>query len=238
MNKKELLHIQYKKIELRAKENDGNKYIVGIIPYNSESEDMFGFREVIAKGAFTKTIKENKIFALIDHNTTLSLGNSKNGTLTFEDTDEGLICTIQINEYVSFARDLYEQVSRQDVSGLSFGFNVIKEEWKDNNRLRILQEIRLFEISFGVVFPAYAETTSETQYRDLMTALSGFDTSKKQELYNILKSELEGATPSQEPVVTSHETSTQTTESGEPTKSVQDDNEIYEYKLKIIKLGV
>jgi HK97 family phage prohead protease len=78
---------------------------------------------------------------------------------------------VEINENVSFAKDLYEQIKRKDVWGLSFGFSVIKEIWDNDNSLRELKEAKLYEVSFGVVFPAYTTTASFVEARSVVNII-------------------------------------------------------------------
>ena len=60
--------------QLRAL-GDG-RTIVGTIPYNSPSEDLGGFTEIIRAGAFEGSLA-SRILALWDHNTDKPLGNGK-----------------------------------------------------------------------------------------------------------------------------------------------------------------
>ena len=58
----------------------------------------------------------------------LVLGRTKAGTLELREDEKGLFGTIRIDPNDSAAMDLYERVSRGDVDGCSFGFNIRKEE--------------------------------------------------------------------------------------------------------------
>lgn len=164
----------FRKIEIETREQDQNgkkeRHIKGVIPYNKNSEDLGGFVEVIKKGAFTKTIQESNIRCLWSHDTKYCLGTTKSGTLVLEDRNDGLYFDCSVPN-TGWANDLFESLERRDVPGVSFGFNVIKDNWISNGSekpaLRELNEVRCFEISVGVAFPAYPDSNSECSMRAL-----------------------------------------------------------------------
>lgn len=161
--------------ELR--EQDGKKYIRGLIPYESPSEWM-GYTEFLAPTAFNKTLADGAdVKALRNHDSSQILGRTKNGTLRLENTESGLIPEVEINEGVGYAMDLWAAVQRGDVDTMSFGFIPIQQEIKktdDGEEVRIT-EARLIEVSFGVPFPAYPETSSEAVQRSLEDVLASDD---------------------------------------------------------------
>jgi HK97 family phage prohead protease len=162
---KEKRKLSFKNLEIRADNNDGKKYIEGIIPYNSRSVSMWGITEVIDRTAFSKTLKENaEIKAFWNHDDSLILGNTKSGTLVLDNTDDGLNCRCELPN-TSYANDLYEIITRGDVTTMSFGFIPIKWQDTENGKLRTLKEVKLEEVSFGVTNPAYPETNSQTYMR-------------------------------------------------------------------------
>lgn len=172
MKKLMRMNIKYDGFELRTGEN-GQQYISGVIPFNSMSENLGGFREVIRKGAFRKTIRESDVRSLWAHDSRYVLGRSKNNTLTLEERDDGLFIESPLPA-TSWAKDLGESISRGDVPGISFGFRTIKDVWTqspdESPALRELIEVQLIEVSFGVAFPAYPETDSVVSSRDFFEA--------------------------------------------------------------------
>ncbi len=150
-------------------EKEGKRYIVGLIPYDSLSVDLGGYYERIQRGAFNKTLSDGfDVKALLNHDDSKILGRVKNGTLKLEDTADGLRCTLEVGNQ-SYANDLWESNTRNDVNTMSFGFRVIKDDWKvdGGNKYRSLNEVSLLEVSFGVTFPAYQETVSQTVLRSI-----------------------------------------------------------------------
>jgi HK97 family phage prohead protease len=150
--------------ELRVATNDdGSKVVSGYaITYNALSVDLGGFKEIVAPGSLTRSLKENPdVKCLRDHRSELILGRTTAGTLSLEDQPTGLFfrCTLP---NTSAANDLAESLSRGDVSGCSFGFNVMNDTWMDDadgNLIRTLLDLNLFEISV-TSFPAYPSTTA------------------------------------------------------------------------------
>lgn len=156
------------KIETRKAE-DGKKYIDGFIPYNSRSEEMWGFVEVIAPGAFKRTLNNGTdVYAFWAHDDSKVLGSRKNGTLTFEDRTDGLHFSVELRD-TAISDDYFEAVSRGDVKGVSFGFFTEIEEWdqKQEPAIRTLKEVHLLEVSPGVAFPAYPGAQSDAARRSL-----------------------------------------------------------------------
>ena len=122
-------------VELRAEppgNDDTMPALVGhAAVFDRLSEDLGGFRERIAPGAFAATLAED---------------------------DEGLSVRIEPPE-TSYARDLVASVERGDISGMSIGFRTITDEWhlEDGEPVRTLKAVRLYDVS-PVTFPAYADT--------------------------------------------------------------------------------
>jgi HK97 family phage prohead protease len=150
-----------KNIAIRANTNEnGARWVEGIIPYNSKSVPMWGTTEVIDRSAFRKTLADKtNVKALFNHDDSKVLGTTDNGTLELENTDDGLICRCELPN-TSYANDLYEIVARGDVKTMSFGFIPMKWEDSNNGKLRTLKEVKLDEVSYCVSYPAYPETNS------------------------------------------------------------------------------
>lgn len=124
--------------------------------------------EEIAPGAFTETLKDADVRALINHETRLVLGRTKAGTLELREDEHGLWGKVRINPNDQDAMNLYERVKRGDVDQCSFGFEIIREETeirKDGSIHWTIQEVRLWEVSV-CTFPAYEETEVSARQRD------------------------------------------------------------------------
>jgi HK97 family phage prohead protease len=147
-----------KNIEYRTSENEGKRIIEAIIPYNSKSVDLGGFREVITNTAFRKTLNDNSnVYAYLNHDDSKVLGSTSSNTLQLRSESDGLYCKLFLGN-TSFANDLWDISLRGDCKSLSFGFRAHEVENRGN--LRYLKSVHLQEISFGVSQPAYPETNS------------------------------------------------------------------------------
>jgi hypothetical protein len=149
--------------EVRAV-GDGMSFTGYAARFNSRSEYL-GFYEVIAPGAFTRTLKaRNEIKAFLNHNPDVVLGSTRAGTLRLTQDDKGLLAEIDLPDTTA-GRDLSTSVRRGDVSAMSFGFNVPKggDAWSPDGSERTLNEIALAEVSPVTGFPAYAATSASVR---------------------------------------------------------------------------
>lgn len=143
-------------IEKRA--DEGRKVGGYAAVFNSEADIGGYFREIIAPGAFTETIKGD-VRALIDHDSGRVIGRTTAGTLRLAEDDTGLAIEIDLPD-TGDGRDLATLIERGDVSGMSFGFVVTKEEWDETGDVpvRTIKAVDLMEVSV-VAFPAYDDTS-------------------------------------------------------------------------------
>ena len=110
------------------------------------SEDLGGFRERIAPGAFEAALTGD-VRALWNHDPAFVLGRTTNGTLRLAEDERGLRVEIDPPEGSLYAGFL-ENVRRGDVSQMSFGFSVVEDEksyGEKGERLRLLKEVRLYD---------------------------------------------------------------------------------------------
>lgn len=152
--------------ELRAADpqTDGS---IGVLAgyaavFNSRSENLGGFFEEIAPGAFDGVL-ENDVRALIDHDSGRVLGRSSAGTLRMSVDATGLKYEVDLPD-TQEARDLLTLIKRGDVRESSFGFTVAHrgDDWAENEDGQIIRTIhkvqRLYDVS-PVAFPAYPAAT-------------------------------------------------------------------------------
>jgi HK97 family phage prohead protease len=154
------------KIELRA-EGDGNTFSGYAALFNSESEPL-PFREVIAPGAFKRSLKSrNDIKMLWNHDSGSVLASTKSGTLQLTEDERGLKVTATLPDTTT-GRDARELISKGIVDAMSFGFSVPSggDSWSADGSTRTLKSIRLHEVSV-VAWPAYAATGGTVAVRAL-----------------------------------------------------------------------
>lgn len=139
---------------------DGNK-IGGYAAVFGEtvtiSENGRTFRERIAKGAFTRALKDNDVFALFNHDRSQVLGRIQAGTLRAGEDRHGLAWEADLPE-TSYAADLRALCARGEVTQCSFGMTAsTKDEWKGD--LRTLTDIDCFDVSAVSVRAGYPGTS-------------------------------------------------------------------------------
>lgn len=127
--------------------------------FNTRAEIGGAFVEVIAPGAFSDAVASADVRALIDHDSGRVIGRTKAGTLRLAEDAKGLMVEIDLPDTTD-GRDLAVQLERGDISGMSFGFRVTREEWDETGTMpvRTIRAVDLFEVS-AVAFPAYSDTS-------------------------------------------------------------------------------
>lgn len=117
------------------------------------------FREKISRGAFASSLNGD-VRALWNHDTNLPLGRTKAGTLRLEEDAHGLRAEID-PPATQVGRDALVSVQRGDVDQMSFAFDVLEDEWDQDDvgmLIRTLRKVVLYEVS-PVTFPAYPQTS-------------------------------------------------------------------------------
>jgi HK97 family phage prohead protease len=145
--------------ELRAEGGDGMTFTGYASVFNSSSEDLGGFREFVAPGAFKRSLQaRNEIKLLWNHDTNEPLASVRGGSLQLVEDNHGLKVTAKLPN-TTRGRDVAELLRSKVIDSMSFGFNVIKDSWSNNGSVRTLESVRLSEVSV-VTFPAYTATTA------------------------------------------------------------------------------
>lgn len=151
-------------VEVR-KAADGSYTIAGYAAvFDSPSEDMGGWVEVIKRGAFRKALSDNPDVRLLINHEGLPLARTKNSTLTLKEDTKGLRFEAELAD-TNDASDLVAKLERGDVDEMSFRFRLSLEgrEWfypeeEDELPQRIINEFdEILEISI-VTFAAYPAT--------------------------------------------------------------------------------
>ena len=159
-------------IEIRAADGDAQPVIFGYAAvFDQLSEDLGGFRERIAPGAFTKALGDD-VRALFNHDPNIVLGRTRSKTLRISEDQKGLVIEIDPPSTPAAAA-LIESMRRGDVTQMSFGFQTVKDKWDmvDGEAIRTLIDVRLFDVS-PVTYPAYPQTEVALRSLDEFRKLS------------------------------------------------------------------
>ncbi|MBO7747915.1 phage major capsid protein [Paenibacillus sp. MWE-103] len=166
------------KMELRFNQtdfeanSDGSMTVSGYVNKTNQYSELIGrqrFREKIAKGAFSYALQKAKdIHFLAEHDSSLILASTRNGSLTLREDDQGLFMSANISP-TSWGKDYYELIRSGILRNMSFGFKAIKDAWKkvDGIAERTVHELELFEVSV-VRDSAYSQSTISARGIDVL----------------------------------------------------------------------
>lgn len=149
---------------------DGMRKMRGYaVVFDSMSEDLGGFREIISPDAVDRTLKEAlDVRALVNHDHGKVIGRTTAGTLELVKDRKGLRVLIEPDLEVSYAADVMRSVSRGDITGMSFGFRVIEDDWNFDApvAVRTVLDMKISEVSI-VAWPAYTATNVDAAMREM-----------------------------------------------------------------------
>lgn len=175
--------------QFKTREENGKRYLEGYYAvFNREYEVFPGWIETIAPGAFSKSLRDGKdVKVLWNHNPDIVLGSTENRTAFLAEDEIGLHGPVEINEQDQDAKNGYARISRGDVRGCSFGFDIrgIEERWDEDGTYRTrLTDVDLYEVS-PCTFPAYKDTSIYARAKaELDAAKERLEDAKKQKRDN------------------------------------------------------
>lgn len=163
----ELRYFAVKNLEIREVKQAGTdeeiKTVAGyVVKFNERSELIWDeFYEKVGAGAFSRSLKENTVKALWNHDSNLVLGSTKSNTLRLREDTLGLYFELDLPNS-DLGKNSYETIKRGDVDGVSFGFEVRNDSWaylqEEDVYERTLLDVDLREIS-PTPFPAYESSS-------------------------------------------------------------------------------
>lgn len=171
--------------QFRAAETEDKLMVEGyFIKYNAETNLFDDVYEEVSPESVIRSLAENDIRSLFNHDTSLVLGRTANNTLTLKSDEIGLWGSVEINREDSEAMSAYARIKRGDVAGCSFGFYPIKEEAikrEGGGKKYVIREMDLFEVS-PCVFPAYPQTEIAARKHDIAALKKEKLESRKREI--------------------------------------------------------
>lgn len=160
-----------KGIEIRESKTDGS---IGVLAgyaatFNQRSEVMYDFVEIVKPGAFKRSLDGGEdVRALAHHQSAGIIGRRSAKTLRVSEDAKGLAVEIDVPD-TTVGRDLITLVKRGDITGMSFGFQTVQDNWtweqlqgQPKLFIRELIDVDLFEVS-AVTWPAYPSTSVEAR---------------------------------------------------------------------------
>ena len=148
--------------EMRLDQENDRRVVGYASVFNSLSENLGGFRELISERAFDE-VMEDSVVALINHDMNYPLARTDNGTLTLSVDSKGLRYSFDVPEGLSYGNDLLINLRAGNISQSSFGFIVEEDSWerKDGEHIRTIEKVaRLIDVS-PVTIPAYPEASAQ-----------------------------------------------------------------------------
>jgi HK97 family phage prohead protease len=141
-------------LELRA-EDDENVVVGYASVFNSLSNELGGFREIIAPGAFDGRLEDDVRF-LFNHDPNMLLARSTNGTLKMSIDEVGLRYEAAIPD-TSVGRDIITLLKNNTLSENSFAFVVEDDSWevKEGMNVRTINKVSMLADISLVSYPAY-----------------------------------------------------------------------------------
>ena len=176
---KEVRTFNVQNLELRE-EGDSNVVVGYASVFNTLSNDLGNFKEIISPDAFEGRLNDDVRF-LINHEG-LPLARTTNDTLRLTTDETGLRYEAKVAN-TSLGRDLLELMRNGTINQSSFAFVVDDDSWevKDGVNIRTINKVsRLYDVS-AVTYPAYEEAS---------VALRSMDEWKKEEETKVLKENL------------------------------------------------
>lgn len=163
--------------ELRATRGEAGKTVLRgyAAVFNSLSEEIWGFYERIALGAFIDALKTSDARCLLNHDSNFVLGRMSAGTLRVSEDATGLLIENDVPD-TQVGRDLVVSIERGDITHMSFAFTLFPDgdSWgeEDGKLIRTITHIReLYDVS-PVTYPAYAETSISAEARSKASAMN------------------------------------------------------------------
>lgn len=149
-------------VELRAADGGPGMLTGYAAKFNRYSQNLGGFVEQIAPGAFSKSIGDRvSVVARYNHDDNYLLGTTEAGTLRLEVDEEGLRYDVDLPDTTA-GNDVSKLAKRGDLRYSSFAFHVLEDEWGVTEQgfpLRTLKNVHLVDVA-PVNSPAYLDTST------------------------------------------------------------------------------
>ena len=166
-----------RQIDFQVEQNDDGLTLDGygaVFDQWTMIEDSYGeYRERIATGAFKRTLGMRMPILQFDHGSHPLIGSIPLGRITSLHEDaHGLRVKARLSDNW-LVQPVRDAIRDGGITGMSFRFRIIDEDWNrgnDGTEERTIREVELYEVG-PVVFPAYEQTSVGVRSREALTAL-------------------------------------------------------------------
>ncbi len=134
--------------------------------FNSMSEDLGGFREIIEPGFFRAALRKSPdVRLLFNHDPNYVMARTASQTLDLREDQRGLHVFAAVDKRISWTKDLRTSMLRGDIDQMSFAFTIGEggDDWAVTEDGTVVRTLRadgadqLFDVSV-VTYPAYRAT--------------------------------------------------------------------------------
>jgi uncharacterized protein len=151
------IDVDVESIDTRGRTAHGYAAMYGVL-----SDDLGGYKERIAPGAFAQVLPTADVRALLNHDANEVLGRTKSGTLRLFDEDRGLRFELDLPDS-PLGENVREAVKRGDIDGASFRFQIDQESW--DGEVRTVESVKALKDITLATYPAYPEASVELRTR-------------------------------------------------------------------------
>jgi uncharacterized protein len=164
--------------ELRAEGTPSRPRITGLAArFGAKTTLQPGLNEVIAKGAFKRSLGEGNDTVLnFNHSDDKVCARVAAGTLRLRETEQGLMFDAEVDPEISYVGDLYRSIKAGNISECSFSFTPYEDGDSidtdpDESRamLRTLKSVRLWDVA-AVTHPAYGSGATNLNARNVVAS--------------------------------------------------------------------
>jgi hypothetical protein len=130
--------------------------------FHRMSQNLGGFKEQIAPGAFNRSASQGwpDVQARYNHDDNMLLGTTGGNSLRLRVDEEGLVYDVDLLDD-ELSQRIYKLVERGDVRQSSFAFIADEDDWTADDTgfpMRTLNQVRLLDVA-PVNAPAYLDTS-------------------------------------------------------------------------------
>lgn len=233
--------------QVNSTSNDSRLVEGYAVVFNSLSNDLGGFKEIIEPDAIDDdVIKCSDILCLLDHNKergVLARAQFGEGSLKLELDSHGLKYSFEAPK-TALGDEILESLRRGDISKCSFAFVVEKDNWEKQDDGTIIRHIikikQLYDVSL-VYNPAYEETEVKADLRGLkelqerdnnINDISNMD--DKKELIEQLKTIISKLSDEEKPKDENEENEVEIKKENEEEKPDSNDEEVNDNKETVV----